>query len=94
MVIEHKLVFDLGDILRVRLDCADSDCIGEVVVPLKGTGGNGIPEKCPSCGKLWTSPNHGTLPEVDLLKKIRTFISDPSPRINMRFEMDEDEMDE
>ena len=97
MVIEHKLIFDLGDIRHVRLGCAwtspktKEPCTGEAVVSLRAM--DEIPNTCPVCGKEWLAKQNLAV-ELQLLKKMRSVLIAPSQVVNLRFEMDEMGMDE
>lgn len=56
MVKETHLVFELGDIVGVRLQC--HHCETEIVQKLNKP--RKVPSNCPSCGKPWTFENEDT----------------------------------
>ena len=91
MTQERKIVFELGDIARIRVLCAE--CGGEVTIPVSQGGrdkGATPPERiCPYCNVPWVPP-HDRLLEYNLVRVMRQLAGSEDVRpVRLRFEIDD-----
>lgn len=84
MTQETRIVFDLSDIVNIRLVCANPECGGETMCPLGSK--YQIPEKCPYCPERWIT-NGSDTPEAKLVKAMRHVQLQSNPPVELRFEM-------
>jgi len=85
MTQESKIVFDLSDIVNIRLVCANPGCRGGTMCPLDAD--YKIPGSCPYCGDSWER-NGSDTPEKQLVAALRRVRNLDGPPVLMKFEMD------
>ena len=87
MTQERKIVFDVSDIVNIRVVCLNSKCHGETMCPLGGK--YRIPAECPYCESDWHKSHGGSnTPEMQLVKALRNIQLQSNPPAMLRFEMD------
>ena len=53
MTRERRIIFDLNDIVAVRIGCAHKDCGGETVISLNSDKAGLLPNGCTVCNRSW-----------------------------------------
>ena len=89
MVKQTRHIFDVGDLLAVRLYCGE--CTRETVQSLDNAE---VPKRCPMCHAEWednlTGSNRGY--NWQLIRAMKTLLKDandnPPARMTIRFEID------
>ena len=88
MVKETRIIFDLGDIKAVRIEC--NSCHGELVLTLDKPE---IPVCCPlpHCGKRWAPQGSTSSKSAGVLTALRALLHYPDESMTFRFEIDGEE---
>ena len=70
---EKRIVFEVGDIVAVRVRCNNGNCDQEVLINL-GNGGGFVPYECPSptCNTVWRIK--GQMPPPHAVHLVETLI--------------------
>ena len=84
MVKENRIVFEVGDIVSVRIECCH--CKGAVVQAVKNAAWR--PDNCPLCGAVWTLPSDTIAADL-LLQAFRDVLRDKT-KIKIRLELNGD----
>ena len=84
MTQEAKIVFDVSDIVNIRITCANPACRGETMCPLNAD--YKIPSACPYCGDTWER-NGSDTPQKQLVTALRRVRNLDNPLVLMKFEM-------
>ena len=95
MVKQTRHIFEVGDILQIRIRC--SECGAELTKPRYGSA-TALPEKCPYCLYEWWD-NHSMPVSVDAVKEVLKSIErlqvvldrDDCAPVTIRFEIDGEE---
>ena len=88
MTQEAKIVFDLSDIVHVRIECKTAECRGELLLPLRAGGEVFVPEECcPYCKTPWNGSGQ-RLPEFGFIGNLRTLMRRKDAPFRLKFEMD------
>ena len=77
-------MFDISDIVNIRVVCLNPDCQGETMRPLGSK--YRIPEKCPYCETEWAGNGSNTI-EVQQVKALRNVQLQSNPKTQLRFEI-------
>ena len=87
MVKQTRHIFDLSDILAVRLQCK---CGRELVQPLEEAD---LPMACPAplCNERWVPDQSNTSDTAGLLSYVRKVLKRGDDRVTVRFEIDGEE---
>ena len=88
MVKETRIVFELTDLVMVRLHCPD--CSGEVSQSLEST--DPIPDHCTLCRAEWKPPSKSDSNAVELIRLIRRARRESTPRVSLRLELDAEQI--
>ena len=90
MVQETRIIFDLDDLKRTRLQCSLDSCDGKVVFGLVGVRETDLivktPAVCPRCGEQWQVGRRAEAVD-QLLRAIQTALDWVNPSAKIRFEM-------
>lgn len=88
MTQETKIVFDLSDIVHVRIECKEASCGGELLVPLKTDDLVFLPEDCcPYCKRPWNGSGQRR-PEFGFITALRSLAGVKDSPFRLKFEMD------
>ena len=88
MVKETRIVFEIGDVVKVTLKCTGQDCGGEISDTLDKLVRL---TQCPLCGDLWEDPGPSSSSVLQALRALRELLRDQSPSRVIRFEIDGEE---
>ena len=87
MVKQTRIIFGVGDIISVRIQC--KGCQGEVICPLDEK--SHPPNICPCCGVSWRGPNTNDFVDAPLIDELRKTLRYSASPVNLLFEMNGDE---
>lgn len=89
MAKERRIIFDLGEVVAVRLRCRSEKCTEETVLRLDRQ--RTLPMKCPLCNEPWASfPNNRRhSPELDWIYQTQRVIGN-SGAVDILLELNDD----
>ena len=84
MVQEKRIVFEVGDIIRVRVQC--TKCKGEVTCLLSGK--HTISVECPHCQRSWRQSS-GSL-ESETVRVLKNLLMQDKSPVQLSFEINQE----
>ena len=87
MVKEKRILFEVGDIVSIRIQCRK--CDGSIVQP--ANKGSLRPDSCPLCGVVWTPPSSDIAADR-LIQAFRDVLDQDTP-IRVRLELNDDSVE-